>query len=197
MNKRWFIAIMLGVAAALYNARGDDSTTSSSGTGGTQPTVTKPDDDVTTDNESAATKAMTDAERAAKLATKFGVPQQTILDMRQKDHMGWGEIVISLQIAEHIVTTSTTTPPTAITAALQQVLALRSQGEGWGQIARAFGTTVGAIKHEKFSNPSGVTLPTVAVERPVKPEKPLKPDKPIRPDKPIKPEKPEKPEHGH
>ena len=57
MNKQWFFAMMVGVAAALFVVRGDDSTIPSMGTGDTAPTVTKLDDDVVTDNEVPDTEA--------------------------------------------------------------------------------------------------------------------------------------------
>ena len=206
MKMKWHLAVLMGVATGAYFARGDSAMTTPD-SGGTT-TVTKPADDAneteTADTDAGGTqttgtdesKPATDAQKTAALATLYGVPQQTISDMRAGG-MGWGEINTSLQIAQYLVKTSTTTPPLTIDAALQQVMALRTQGMGWGQIAEHYGVKLGQLKHQDMtgaSTPDGTKPPTPPT-KPDKPDKPEKPDKLGKPDSPgaNKPAKPETP----
>ena len=64
--------------------------------------------------------------------------------------------------------------PAQLEASVTEVLKLRADGMGWGEIARRYDTTVGAVKRpERVSR----------VERPEKPQRPERPEKPERPGK--------------
>ncbi len=77
-----------------------------------------------------------------KLATKFGVEESQIANLRD-ENLGYGEIDHTLTLAERL--------PGGITDEnVNTILAMRQdQHMGWGQIAKAQDTTLGAAKHER------------------------------------------------
>lgn len=143
-------------------------------------------------------------------------------------HLGYGNVNIALSLAQAELSASGITQPTAaqIEAALNGgtvagpkgpvqltgVLALRAEGQGWGNISKTLGFKLGDImsatkahgpvpdsadiahgeKIDKASHADKVAK----VDRPDKADRPDKPDHPDKPEKPEKPERPDKPERG-
>ncbi len=120
---------------------------------------------------------------------------QDVQDLRAK-RLGFGEISILLALAAK---QSSTNPKT-----VDQILAMRESGEGWGKLARELGyKNLGSVISSVKATDKGVTR--VASERsphvdkvsgtdkPDKPEKMSKPEKPERVERVERPEKPERP----
>src|SRR5437867_7248355 len=110
---------------------------------------------------------------------------QDVRDLRAKK-LGYGEISILLAL--------TAKQPNAATAkSLNEILAMRQSGEGWGKLARDLGyNNLGSVVKSVKATDKDVTK--VAMERSDKPDKSGKMDKPDKPEKPERLEKPEKPE---
>lgn len=87
-----------------------------------------------------------DAAVASRLATRFGLTTDELLSDRSKLGGGWGEVLI----AQTLISDS----KSGLT--IDQVQTLRSEGMGWGQIARGMGvklgTVVRAVKSEAGSD---------------------------------------------
>lgn len=139
--------------------------------------------------------------------------------------LGYGNVNISLALAQAELKAAGITQPTAaqIEAALNGgsvagpngpvqltgVLALRADGQGWGNIAKTLGFKLGDIMgatkahgpvpssadiaHGEKVNHADKADKVAKVDRPDKADRP---DKPEHPDKPEKPERPDKPERG-
>ena len=92
--------------------------------------------------------------------------------------MGYGNVDAALALAEKTLPPNPT--PEQLQAALigtadkPGVLALRAEGQGWGQIAQSMGFKLGEVKR-----PERVEKPT-RPERPERPERPAKPERPLR-----------------
>jgi hypothetical protein len=134
------------------------------------------------------------------------------LDELRGEGMSWGEIKHGVALAEKLSADSQT--PLSGNEALNQVLRMREEGMGWGNISKELGYKLGpavsgksakAIKDRMKVDPD-IEVPDVeAVEKSLqpekvnklekapKPEKAQKPEKPPKPEKIQKPEKPEKP----
>ncbi|MDR0183913.1 hypothetical protein [Lysobacter arvi] len=137
--------------------------------------------------------------------------------------MGWGEVNISLSLAQAMVESGdapdlasalaglTVTHPDGTTTMTPGVLQLRADGGGWGQIAKQLGFNLGALV--SASNRSEKSLANTArvdkaraertaakpdaggkPERVAKVERPDKPQKVERPERPERPQKPERPD---
>lgn len=90
--------------------------------------------------------------------------------------MGYGNVDNALALAETSLQQKKISNPTPaqLEASVTEVLKLRADGMGWGQIAKRYDTTMGAVKRpERVSR----------VERPEKPQRPERPEKPERPGK--------------
>ena len=74
MKKQWFLAMVMGMAAALFAARGDESSAPSTGTGDATPTAAKPDENVVTDNQVEDTNATTTVTNADTTELKLESP---------------------------------------------------------------------------------------------------------------------------
>ncbi|RDI96773.1 hypothetical protein DVT68_20165 [Dyella solisilvae] len=137
-------------------------------------------------------------------------------------HLGYGNVNIALSLAQAELTAAGITQPTAaqIEAALNGgtvagpkgpvqltgVLALRADGQGWGNIAKALGFKLGDIMsaakaHGPVPDSADIahgdkTEKANHADKADKVAKADRPDKPDHPDKPEKPERPDKPEHG-
>jgi len=123
------------------------------------------------------------------------VTAQDVQDLRAK-RLGFGEISILLALAAK---QSSTNPKT-----VDQILAMRASGEGWGKLARELGyKNLGSVISSVKATDKGVTRvasdrgPQVdkvsSTDKPDKPEKMSKPDKPERIERVERPEKPERP----
>jgi hypothetical protein len=150
---------------------------------------------------------------------KSGNLKQAQVDQMRTDGLGWGEVRIATRLAERIAANSNGTLD--FDAALKQVLAERTAGKGFGEIAAENNLKVGELVNEKktadaeTSGKAQATGEAAKEKKPgflskvakffgfgkpadkpatdVKGEKPERPSKVDRADKSEKPEKPEKP----
>jgi hypothetical protein len=91
--------------------------------------------------------------------------------------MGYGNVDNALALAEASLKQQGITNPTPaqLEASVMEVLRMRADGKGWGQIAHANGIKLGDVKRaDKAERVS-------KVERPSKPERPHKPERPEKP----------------
>ena len=130
--------------------------------------------------------------------------------------MGYGEVNITLAIAEKLVaageytdlqsaltgttTTVTNADGTTTTTTTGGILAMRADGMGWGQIANELGFKLGEVMsagHRSDKAVAGADRAAKAkaerTERVAKAERPARPE---RADRPERPERPQKPERG-
>ena len=96
--------------------------------------------------------------------------------------MGYGNVDSALALAEASLKQQGITNPTPaqLEASVMEVLRMRADGKGWGQIAQSYGIKLGDVKR------SDKTERVAKVDRPNKPEKPERPHKPERPEKPTR-----------
>lgn len=119
--------------------------------------------------------------------------------------MGYGNVSISLALAEKSLADRGITSPTPEqlhaaligTASDPGVLTQRAEGMGWGQIALSRGYTLGEVMRSPRADKALAKTPSIdkAVkvakpERPMKPERPVRFERPVKPDRPVKPERP-------
>lgn len=106
---------------------------------------------------------------------------EDVRDLRAKK-LGYGEISTLLAL--------TAKQPNSTTAkSLDQILAMRQAGEGWGELARNLGYRhLGSVVKRVQETDRGVTK--VALQQSEKPDKSGSMDKPDKPEKPAKAEKP-------
>jgi hypothetical protein len=133
---------------------------------------------------------------AADFGDSFGTPEETkalIGDLRsgtiqgkREGTMGYGEIHISLALAQALAEATNATPGDA----LNEILAQRIDGKGWGEIAKAYDLNLGHIVARARSgnerlDAAFARAPARAtrVERPEKPERPQRPERPERPER--------------
>ena len=120
---------------------------------------------------------------------------QDVQDLRAK-RLGFGEISILLALAAKQPSTNPKT--------VNQILAMRESGEGWGKLARDLGyKNLGSVISSVRATDKGVTRvasdrgPQVdkvsSTDKLDKPERMSKPDKPERIERVERPEKPERP----
>ena len=126
--------------------------------------------------------------------------------------LGYGEVNIVLALAQEELTKMGITDPTAAqieaalnggtvtladgsTQTLQGVLALRAQGEGWGQIAKTLGFNLGAVvSASKTDHSQAGAQHGSDVASADRPDHPVHPDHPQRPDMPQRPNIPQRPD---
>ncbi|HJS67701.1 MAG TPA: hypothetical protein VJ760_10285 [Nitrospiraceae bacterium] len=157
------------------------------------------------------------ASRAEALATQFKVESQVVENLRIAKQ-GWGEIGIRLAVAQELTKVQSTNFPT-MTESLARVGDLRSEGKGWGAIAKELGFKLGPVvseanrvSHElraearetetgsqkpdkefrKDDEQSGHMQKPDRTEFMSRPERPERPQHPERIDRPEKPEKPDR-----
>ena len=98
--------------------------------------------------------------------------------------MGYGNVNIALALAQKSLPENPS--PEQLQAALigtsakPGILALRADGQGWGQIANAMGFKLGEVMRSPKASERVAARPERAA-RPDKPERPAKPDRPDRP----------------
>ncbi|MGH8735385.1 MAG: hypothetical protein ACREVB_17000, partial [Burkholderiales bacterium] len=96
--------------------------------------------------------------------------------------MGYGNVDNALALAQASLAQRGITQPTPaqLQASVMDVLKMRADGQGWGQIAQSYGVKLGDVKRsEKAERVAGA-------ERPHKPEKPERPERPEKPERPGK-----------
>ncbi len=115
--------------------------------------------------------------------TKFTA--QDVQNLRAKG-LGYGEISILLALTAK-------QPNSATAKSLNDIVAMRRAGEGWGKLARDLGyKNLGSVISSVKATEKSVTR--VAMEHREKAEKKEKMEKMDKPEKPARPEKPERPE---
>lgn len=122
-----------------------------------------------------------DEARAQALAKQFNVPESRVTELRNQK-MGWGEITISLAMAEHLSATSKT--PLTTEEALTKIEQLRSEKKGWGKIAHELGFKLGPVMSKVERSEEAVkTADRQVTERGESKSKGDRPEKLERPDK--------------
>jgi DNA-directed RNA polymerase specialized sigma24 family protein len=126
---------------------------------------------------------------AADFPGTFGTPEQTreiIADLRGGDlqgkdqgALGYGEIYISLALAQELASASGMQPEDA----LNEVLGRRIEGQGWGAIAKDFDLKLGQVVSRARSGNERLAAALTRPERPAKPERPVRPERPERPER--------------
>lgn len=103
--------------------------------------------------------------------------------------MGYGNVDNALALATASLEKKGITQPTPaqLEASLMEVLKLRADGQGWGQIAQAQGVKLGEVKRSEKAQGAGKPERVANADRPNKPERPDRPQRPERPEKPQKP----------
>jgi hypothetical protein len=100
--------------------------------------------------------------------------------------LGYGNVDNALALAAASLEKKGITQPTPaqLEASLMEVLKLRADGMGWGQIAQAQGVKLGEVKRAEKAQGAGKPERVAKVDRPNKPERPERPHRPERPEKP-------------
>lgn len=126
--------------------------------------------------------------------------------------MGYGEVNITLAIAEKLVasgeytdlqsaltgatTTVTNADGTTTTTTTGGVLAMRADGMGWGKIAKELGFNLGSVMSAGNRGDKAVAggdrAAQAKAERVAKVERPTRPERIQRPERPERPQKPER-----
>lgn len=111
---------------------------------------------------------------------------------------GWGEVFISLALAQESLTQSGVSSPTGsqLADALNGILNQRASGMGWGEIANSMGVRLGQVisdiraGNERLAagikREHGASHRVEKAERAQKAERPEKPQRPPRPERPGK-----------
>jgi hypothetical protein len=76
------------------------------------------------------------------------------------------------------------------------VLEMRADGKGWGQVAQSMGFKLGDVMRSERARPAVHDGKMARVERAERPGRIEKPERPVRIDKPERPVRPERPEHA-
>lgn len=132
-----------------------------------------------------ATSLVTGLREGKEVTLKSGSTTETFTP--PTGQMGWGNVDNAIAIAERLLKDKDITDPTPaqLEAAMTDVLKLRADGMGWGQIANSLGFKLGEVKRSDNATPKGPGVEPVAkVERASRPEKLERPVKPERPEKP-------------
>ena len=98
--------------------------------------------------------------------------------------LGYGNVNIALALAQKSLLENPSPEQLQAaligTAAKPGILALRADGQGWGQIAQSMGFKLGEVMRSPKASERVAARPERAM-RPDKPERPAKPDRPDRP----------------
>jgi hypothetical protein len=144
--------------------------------------------------------------RAGTDITLSGDPAGPITITNQTGMMGYGNVNITLALAEKQLSAISNPSPTQLNDALTNtengILTLRAQGMGWGEIAQALGFKLGdvmrasaaggtpgaastekAAASQRISRADNSPRSSNSFDRPQKAERPEKPAKPERPER--------------
>jgi DNA-directed RNA polymerase specialized sigma24 family protein len=127
---------------------------------------------------------------AADFPGTFGTPEETreiVAELRggdlqgkDKGALGYGEIYLSLALAQELARASGMQPEDA----LNEVLGRRIEGMGWGQIAKDFDLQLGQVVSRARSGNERLTAAFARQGHLDRPERPIKPERPMRPERP-------------
>lgn len=138
------------------------------------------------ENAAALVAGLRDGE---EVTLKLGTATETFTPPTGK--MGYGNVDNALALAQVSLRNDGIKSPTPaqLEAAVMQVLALRVDGQGWGQIAQTYRVKLGEVKRSSeagapVSRPENRPARLATVDRPVRPERPERPQRPERPEKP-------------
>ena len=94
--------------------------------------------------------------------------------------MGYGNVDIALALAEASLKERGIARPTPdeLKTTVTEILGMRADGKGWGQIAQVHGYKLGEVKRADKPQRAAKPERVAKVDRPNKPEKPEKPAKP-------------------
>lgn len=99
--------------------------------------------------------------------------------------MGYGNVDNALALAQASLENQGITNPTPaqLQASLTDILKMRVDGKGWGQIAQSLGFKLGEVKRSDKANPPASNGKasrgeTAKIERPARPERPERPERP-------------------
>jgi hypothetical protein len=131
-----------------------------------------------------ATSLVSGLRDGKEVTLKTGATTETFTPPTGK--MGYGNIDNALALASASLEKNGITNPTPaqLEAAVMEILRMRADGKGWGQIADAKGFRLGEVKRAERAER------VARAERPNRPERPEKPERPERPERPEKPHKP-------
>ena len=136
--------------------------------------------DLDADGDKAARTPDGQRRAVQTLARQFKVQDTVVMDLRVRK-MGWGEIAAALALSQQLMRKDTNLSQQA---ALDNILARRNAGAGWGMIARELGLKLGRVVSEvKMADTHMASA---------KPEKMGKMDRPEKMQKVERSEKPEK-----
>lgn len=114
--------------------------------------------------------------------------------------MGFGNVNITLALAEKQLSAVSNPSPTelnnALTNAENGILTLRALGNGWGEIAHALGFKLGDVMRASAAKESPGATRREARAEPQRIAGFERPQRAERPDKPEKPERPQRPERA-
>lgn len=111
--------------------------------------------------------------------------------------MGNGNVNIALSLARASLAEEGITDPTPrqLESAVMDVLELRADGKGWGQISQSMGFKLGDVM--RADKPQSASRERIArVQRADPPGRVEKPERPVRVERPERPVRPERPEHA-
>lgn len=141
------------------------------------------------DKDAAATKGQN--VQLQMLAKEFSVSTGLLQDLRAKNQ-GWGEVTITLAMAQHLSQTDPKAYPT-LADALTKIESLRADRVGWGKIAQELGFKLGPV----VSAAEQMRHELMRDLRAAGPQAIEKAERPERPDRPVRPERPERVERPH
>jgi hypothetical protein len=112
--------------------------------------------------------------------------------------MGNGNVNIALSLARASLDEQGITDPTPrqLEAAVMDVLELRAEGKGWGQIAQSLGFKLGDVMRSERAQPAVRSEKMARAERGERPAHIEKPERPARIERFERPVRPERPEHA-
>lgn len=96
-----------------------------------------------------------------RFVARYDVSEQQVIDMRV-DGLGWGEIGVCLRIASKIAKRTDTPLDTVV----NDLLAAREAGDGWGEIAAKYGAKPGRrASKPKLEEPKGHGRPKFEIPK--------------------------------
>jgi hypothetical protein len=147
------------------------------------------------DADAARAASTPDGQRRVtdRIAKEFKVQPSVVTDLRSRIG-GYGQATIALALSQELMKRD---PTLSQQAALDQIVAQRQAGKGWGVIAHEHGLKLGRVvsdvKRAEKATEQVAGKPGKVDQNVAKVDKPDKPEKMDKPDKPEKPAKPEKP----
>ena len=131
--------------------------------------------------------SLVDGLRSGSQVTLTSASGQTTTFTPATGKMGYGEVNISLALAEKLMTTNpnlTLSGALMGTSSTQGILQMRASGMGWGQIANSLGFRLGDVMRSAKADAATQRASTERAEHPARMERPERPQLPDRPERP-------------